>query len=156
MKTSHCFSLVQITILHLILFGNAIIAQNQNIAPPGIFGNQNKQITPKFISLDSFVNCSTVNNSFNQLNIIPTTIVNQTIWNGTSWNNGFPNTNTIAVINANFESADIIEANSIEINEGASFTLHAGGILKLNQPIPDITKSKLNLLLYKLTGQNMS
>jgi Secretion system C-terminal sorting domain len=144
MKTTYRFSLVQITILCLTLLGNALTAQNRNIAPPGVGGNQNKFNAPALLSLNNFGPSSTTN--IIEPPITNALIINQTIWDGSTWSNGFPDASTKAVITANFESADIIEAYSIEISEGATFTLHAGGMLKLHQPISENTKSKLNLL----------
>ena len=144
MKTTYRFSLVQITVLCLMLLGNTLTAQTPNIAPPGIGSNQNRLSTPTVLSLNDFT--TNLPNNAIEPPIINAVIVNQTIWNGTTWSNGFPDASTKAVINANFESADIIEANSIEISEGATFTLHSGGMLKLHHPILENTKSKLNLL----------
>lgn len=141
MKTIYRFSLVQTIMLCLTFLGNTISAQTPNLAPPGILANQSKTNPPPFLS---FTRNSADNNSQPITNTIAT-IVNQTTWDGKTWSNGFPDAQTKAIISGNLETSDIIEANAIEINEGVAFTLQTGGMLKLQQPISEVTKSKINL-----------
>lgn len=83
------------------------------------------------------------NISFDDVAFNCSTCSSSTTWNGSVWSNGTPNSSTTAVINANYATPGSIDACSILVNPGKTFTINASDYLKIQNNL--IVNGNLNV-----------
>ncbi len=83
------------------------------------------------------------NISFDDVAFNCSTCSSSTTWNGSVWSNGTPNSSTTAVINANYATPGSIDACSIVVNPGKTFTINTSDYLKIQNNL--IVNGNLNV-----------
>ena len=140
MKTLFKFNPVKIWVLSFLFFGQMLLAQTNILPPPSIRGQHDEAVIPRLLTNYPVppITTSAITNQARQNTTME--IIDRTIWDGRAWSHGLPDAFSIAVLNADYITSGVLEANNIIINDGAKLTLNSGGLLKIKQVLTETMK----------------